>query len=135
MTKNILISLIIGVTFLAGHIGAKEISLNMGESYRKGDLTVTCGQPSADDVALALNDCQYWDDFNKKCLFEITTYTYENLKCVEECQHWDKFKRICHYKTKCSFHPTQKSFIQTKCDKFDKFNNVCLKTNDIKIGP
>lgn len=135
MRKYVLISLIAGVTFLAGHVGAKEISLDTGETYRQGNLTVTCGQPLTDGIALAINDCQYWDNFNKKCLFEITTYTYKNLECVEECQHWEKFNNTCHYKTKCSFYPTQKSFVRTTCDKFDDFKNTCVKTSDIKIGP
>jgi hypothetical protein len=62
--------LIAGAMFLAGNVGAKEISLDMGEIYRQGDLTVTCGQPLTDDMPLTLNDCQHWDDCNKKCLFE-----------------------------------------------------------------
>lgn len=135
MKRHVLISLIAGVMFLAGHVGAKEISLNVGETYRQANLTVTCGQPLTDDIALALKDCQYWDDFNKKCLFEITTYTYKNLKCVEECQYWEKFNNTCHYQTKCSFYPTQRSFVQTTCDKFDDFSKTCVKTSDIKIGP
>ena len=135
MKKHVLISLIAGVMFLAGHVGAKEIRLDTGGTYRQGDLTVTCNQPLTDDKALALNDCQYWDNFNKMCLFEMTTYTYKNLKCVEECQHWEKFDNTCKYKSKCSFYSSQKLFVQTTCDKFDDFSKTCLKTSDVKIGP
>ncbi len=134
MKKHMLISLIAGVMFLAGHVGAKEISLDEGGTYRQGNLIVTCGQPLTDDKPLVLNDCQYWDNFNNKCLFEIKTYTYKNLECVEKCQYWEKFNSTCHYQTKCSFYPTQKSFVQTRCDKFDDFKKTCVKTSDIKIG-
>jgi hypothetical protein len=134
MKKYLLMSFVAGVMFLVANAGAKEVNLDMGETYRHGDLTVTCGQSLNNTTALALNDCQYWDNFNEKCLFEMTTYTYKNLKCVEECQHWEKFNSTCHYKTKCAFYPTQKSFVQTRCDKYDDFNKVCIKTSDIKIG-
>ena len=133
MNKYLLMGLIGGVTFLAANVGAKEVSLDTGETYRQGNLTVTCGQPLTEDIPLALNDCQHWDDFNNKCLFEKTTYLYKNLECVEECQHWEKFNSTCHYQTKCSFYRAQKSFVRTACDKFDDFNNTCVKTNDIKI--
>lgn len=133
MNKFILIGFIGGLTFLAANVAAKEVSLDTGETYRRGDLTVTCGQPLTEDVPLALNDCQYWDDFNKKCLFEKKTYTYKNLQCVEECQYWEKFNSTCHYQTNCSFYPAQQSFVRTTCDKFDDFNNTCVKTHDIKI--
>ncbi len=133
MNKYLLMGFIGGVTFLAGNVGAKEVSLDTGETYRQGDLTVTCGQPLTEDTPLAINDCQHWDDFNKKCLFEKKTYTYKNLECVEECQHWEKLNSTCHYQTKCSFYPAQKLFVRTTCDKFDDFNNTCMKTNDIKI--
>ncbi len=133
MNRYMLMALIAGMLFWAGNVGAKEISLNPGETYRQGDLTVTCGQPSA-DIPLALKDCQYWDDFNKECLFEKTTYMYRNIECVEECQHWDKFFSTCHYQTKCTFYPAQKSFVRTTCEKFDDFNKVCVQTKDTKIG-
>lgn len=134
MNRHMLMGLIAGVIFLACNVGAKEVSLDTGETYRQGDLTVTCGQSTTDDIPLALKDCQYWDDFNKKCLSEKTTFTYKNIECVEDCQYWDEFKKTCHYRTKCTFYPPQKSFVQTTCDKFDDFNNTCLSTRDIKIG-
>ncbi|MFB0912005.1 MAG: hypothetical protein QMA97_02310 [Glaciecola sp.] len=135
MNRNILLVLITGGMFLAGNVGAKEISLEMRETYRQGNLTVTCGQPLTVDKPLALNNCQHWDDFNNKCMFEKTTYTYKNIECVEECQHWDKFSSTCYYQTNCSFFPPQKLFVQTTCDKFDDFNNTCLKKSDMKIEP
>lgn len=135
MKKHMLISLIAGVMFLAGHVGANEVTLDLGETYRHGDLTVTCGQPLTDEVPLAIKDCQYWDSFNKKCLFETTTYTYKNIECVEKCQYWKKFNGTCHYQTKCSFYPSQKLFVLTTCDKFDDFKKTCVKTSDIKIEP
>jgi hypothetical protein len=133
MNKIFLMAFIGAVTFLAGSVCAKEVSLETGETFRQGNLTVTCGLTLTEDVPQALKDCQYWDDFNKKCLFEKKTYTYKNLQCVEECQYWEKFNSSCHYQTKCSFDSGQKSFMRTRCDKFDDFNNTCVKTNDIKI--
>ncbi|MBU0729873.1 MAG: hypothetical protein KKE17_07225 [Proteobacteria bacterium] len=133
MNRHVLMGLIAVVIFLAANVGAKEVSLDTGETYQQGDLTVTCGQSST-DIPLALNDCQHWDDFNKKCLFEKTTYKYEQLECVEDCQHWDKFNSTCHYRTKCTFYPPQKAFVQTTCEKFDDFNNICVKTRNTKIG-
>lgn len=135
MNKIFLMAFIGAVTFLAGSVCAKEVSLETGETFRQGNLTVTCGLTLTEDVPQALKDCQYWDDFNKKCLFEKTTYVYNTLECVEECQHWDKFSSTCYYRTKCSFFPPQKLFVQTTCDKFDDFNNSCLKKSDKKIGP
>ena len=133
MNKKFLIAFIVGMTFLASSVGAKEVSLEVGETYHQGNLTVSCGLPLTEDVPLALKDCQHWDNFNKKCLFEKKTYTYKNLQCVEECQYWEKFNSTCHYQTKCSFDSGQKSFVRTTCDKFDDFNNTCVKTHDIKI--
>jgi len=133
MNRYVLMVLIAGTIFLAENVGAKEVHLVPGETYRQEDLTVTCGQSSA-DTPLALNDCQYWDDFNNKCLFEKTTYMYENLECVEECQHWDEFHSTCHYQTKCAFYLPHKSFVRITCEKFDDFNNTCVKTKEKKIG-
>lgn len=136
MNRYKLMGLMAGLMFLAGTVAAKEIHLDKGETYRQGDLSVTCGIPSAGGARpVALHECQYWDDFNQKCLFEKTTYTYNNLKCVEKCQHWDKFHGTCHFKTKCSFSRPQKAFVQTTCEKFDDYKNMCVKTRDRKIGP
>lgn len=135
MNRLLLLGLITGWIFWAGTVAAKEVSLDLGETYRQGDLIVTCGQPATDtDSPLALNNCQHWDEFNKTCLFEKTTYTYKTLECVEECQYWDKFNNTCNYRTKCTFSPPQKSFVRTSCEKFDDFNQTCVQTRDTKIG-
>lgn len=133
MNRQVVMGFIAGMVLLAGNAVAKEVNLNPGERYRQGDLTVTCGQAST-DVPLALKDCQHWDDFDKECLFEKTTYIYRNIECVEECQHWDAFFKTCHYQTKCTFYPDQKAFVQTTCEKFDDFNKTCVKTKDAKRG-
>jgi hypothetical protein len=133
MNRLVLLGIIAGAIFLSESVGAKEIHLNAGETYRHGDLTVTCSQSSVDSP-LALKDCQYWDDFNKKCLFEKTIFMYKNLECIEECQHWETFNSTCYYRTKCTFYPPQKSFVRTTCEKFDDFNKTCLRTRDTKIG-
>lgn len=134
MNRLTLIFFITGGMLLAADAGAKEINLNIGESYRQGDLTITCGQSSLPENPLSITDCQFWDDFKEKCLFEKKTYVYKNIECVEDCQHWDAFSGVCHYRTKCTFYPVHKSFIRTTCEKFDDFNNTCLKTRDTKIG-
>jgi hypothetical protein len=133
MNKYALMVLLIWVISLACNVGAKEVQLSSGETYSKGGLTVTCGQSST-QTPLALNDCQYWDDFNNKCLFEKTTYIHENLECIEECQHWDKFKSTCYYQSKCTFYPSAQAFVRTACEKFDDFNNTCLKTKEKRVG-
>jgi hypothetical protein len=126
-------ALLVGLLLWAGNVGAKEITLNLGETYRQGDLSVTCGEP-APEMPLAIRACQYWDDFNKKCLFEKTTYSHGNLECVEECQHWDAFYATCHYQTTCTFYPAQRSFVRTACEKFDDFNKSCVQTRETKIA-
>jgi len=135
MNRQALQALIVGAILLAGSAGAKEVNLGTGETYRQGDLTVTCGQSATDaPTPMTLNDCQYWDDFSKKCLFEKTTYVYQTLECVEECQYWDKFSSTCHYQTKCTFYPPQRSFVRTTCEKFDDFNKTCEKMKESRIG-
>jgi hypothetical protein len=133
MNRYVMMILFTWTMLLASNVKAKEIQLAPGETYSKSDLTVTCGQPTI-DTPLALNDCQHWDDFSNKCLFEKTIYTNKNLECVEECQRWDKFTSTCFYQSKCTFYPSHMLFVQTTCEKFDDFNNACLKTKDTKIG-
>jgi len=135
MYRLVLLSIITGLICWSGNIGAKEINLDAGGTYHQGDLTVTCGcGQSSTDLPLALNDCQYWDDFTKTCLSEKTTYVYKNIECIEECQHWEKFNSTCHYRTRCTFYPSQKSFVKTTCERFDDFKKRCLQTKDTKIG-
>lgn len=134
MYRLVLLFIITGL-ICSGNIGAKEITLNAGETYQQGDLTVTCGcgQASTDPTTLALKDCQYWDDFTQKCLFEKTTYVYKNIECIEECQYWDKFNSTCHYRTKCTFYPSQRLFVKTTCERFDDYKKTCLQTKDTRI--
>jgi hypothetical protein len=70
MNQHLLMAFIGVVTLLPGNVGAKEVTLATGETYRQGDLTVTCGQALTGDKPMVLKNCQYWDDFNEKCLFE-----------------------------------------------------------------
>lgn len=119
---------------LTTDIKAKEVQLRTGESFREGDLTVTCQGAGPDTGPIQLKECQYWDDFEKICLFEKTIFVYRNLQCVEECRHWDSFNNVCHYQTRCVFHPEQESFVRTDCAEFDKFDNKCLKTSEEIVG-
>ena len=133
MNRQAWLCFFIGLLCLTGNAGAKVVNLDKGETYRQDDLTVTCGSSSA-ELPLTLNACQYWDDFNNRCLFEKTTFSYKNLECVEECQHWDSFNSTCHYRTKCTFSPPNNSFVRTSCEKFDDLNKVCVQTREMKIG-
>lgn len=123
-----------------GGAGAREIWLKKGETYRDRDrdrdLAVTCeGRPPVDSLQpLAVRECQYWDDFTKKCLFEKTTYSHNNLECVEECQHWDAFNSTCDYQSKCTFYPDQEAFVLSTCAEFDDFSHKCLRLKEEKIS-
>ncbi len=118
----------------ASGVIAKEVQLRTGESYREGDLTVTCQDGSADAGVIQLRECQYWDDFKKTCLFEKAIFVYKGLQCVEECRHWDSFQNVCHYQTRCVFYSDQGSFVLTDCVEFDDFSNKCLKKSERIIG-
>ena len=120
----------------AGTAGAREIRLQPGETYREGDLALRCEAAGAGQAAapLSLRECQYWDEFNKKCLFEKNILTYQNLECVEECQHWDAFRKTCYYQSRCTFYPDHGSFVLTTCDEYDDFKHKCLRTRESKIG-
>jgi len=125
-----------GLLVAAATAGAREVRLQAGETYRQDDLSVTCEAAGAVQTMapLSLRECQYWDDFNKKCFFEKNILTYRNLECVEECQHWDSFRKTCDYQSKCTFYPAQESFVSTTCDEFDDFKHKCLRTRETKIG-
>lgn len=133
MNRHALIWITAGAMLLAGNGWAKEINLAPGESYSQGDLTVTCGQASAAGP-LTLTNCQIWDDFDQKCLFEKTTYVYKKIECVEECQHWDEFNNTCLYRTTCAFSPAHEVFVRTSCEKFDDSTNSCVQTRENRIG-
>ena len=115
---------------------ARDVQLKPGEIYRGSDLTVTCqGAGSSAPTVLSLRDCQYWDKFDKKCLFKKTVFSYFGLECTEECQHWDAFHKICDYQSHCIFYPSQKVFVRRTCDDFDKYSHKCLKIKEEEISP
>ncbi len=112
---------------------AKTIVLGVGENYTEGDLNVMCVEQKSEAV-VEMTDCQYWDDFNNRCLYEKKIFAYNDIECVEECQHWDSFSKRCYYATQCTFYPSAGIFVKTVCEEFDDFKNVCKRTKQIKIG-
>lgn len=138
MNLRLLTLLAVFLVSLPNTIGAREIRLKKGEVFRDRDLTVICegkqtgasglGQP------IAVRECQYWDDFAQKCLFEKTIYSYGELECVEECQYWDSFSNTCDYKSKCTFYPQQEAFVLKTCTEFDDNSRKCLRAREEKIG-
>ena len=112
---------------------AKTVVLGVGENYTEGDLNVMCVDRQRDAV-VELSECQFWDDFNKRCLYERKIFAYNDIECVEECQHWDSFNKRCYFATQCNFHAAAGVFVKTICEEFDDFNNVCKRTKQIKIG-
>jgi hypothetical protein len=137
MKLRIMLLILAGLLMSAATAGAREVLLQAGETYRDGNLTIICETAGAGQTMapLSLRECQYWDDFNEKCLFEKSILTYGSLECVEECQHWDDFNKRCDYQTKCTFYPTHESFVRSTCGKFDDFTRKCLRTRETKIGP
>lgn len=122
--------LLLGAVLLAAALPAwgREVKLGVGETYTTGGgLTVRCIERNA-PRAITLTDCQFWDNFNKVCLYTRKTLRYENLACVEECQHWDSFNKVCLYATTCKFYPDQRAFVRTVCDVFDPTQKVCRQT-------
>ena len=115
---------------------AKEVHLQKGEVYQEGELTIICqGEPSGSfRQPLVRQECQHWDDYAKKCLFEKTIYTYNNLECSEECQKWDSYTMTCNYQNKCTFYPDQETFLKSTCSEFDNYSRKCLKVGEEKIG-
>lgn len=115
--------------------GAKEVRLQRGEVYRDHDLTVMCEAPTQEIFrqAMEVRECQYWDDYAKKCLFEKTIFTYGALKCVEACQQWDSFKGSCDYQNTCTFYPGQEAFVMSTCDDFEEYSRKCLKVREETI--
>lgn len=136
MKLHTLLFMLAGLLVVAATAGAREVRLQVGETYREDNLTIICEAAGAGQamVPLSLRECQHWDDFNKKCLFEKNTLTYRNLECVEECQHWDSFRKTCDYQTRCTFFPDHETFVRTTCDEFDDFKHKCLRTRETKIG-
>ena len=105
----------------------REVVLGLGETYSDGDLTVRCAE-RAEPQVIELTECQFWDQFDKVCLYERRTLRYGDLACVEECQQWDSFSNACYYAATCEFFPAQRSFVRTVCDVFDEVENVCRRT-------
>lgn len=136
MNPRLLLLLAVFLVFLPCNSGAREVRLKKGEVYRDRDLAVICegGQARSSGQTLAIRECQYWDDFAKKCLFEKIIHSYGNLECVEECQHWDSFSNTCDYQSKCNFYPRQNAFVLKTCAEFDDFSRKCLKVREEKIG-
>lgn len=137
MNLRVLLLLAVFLVSLPGTTVAREVRLKKGEVYRDRDLTVICErgqQTSGLGQPIALRECQYWDDFAQKCLFEKTIHTYGDLECVEECQYWDSFSNTCDYKSKCTFYPSQEAFVLKTCTEFDDNSRKCLRTREEKIG-
>ncbi|OGQ88619.1 MAG: hypothetical protein A2512_07250 [Deltaproteobacteria bacterium RIFOXYD12_FULL_56_24] len=136
MNPRLFLLLAVFLVSLPVSSGAREVRLKKGEVYRDRDLTVICegGQARASGQTMAVRECQYWDDFTKKCLFEKTIHSYGDLECVEECQHWDSFGNTCDYQSKCTFYPGQNAFVLKTCAEFDDFSRKCLKIREEKIG-
>ncbi|MCJ7599925.1 MAG: hypothetical protein MUO63_00320 [Desulfobulbaceae bacterium] len=136
MKLRTMLLMLVGLLVATATAGAREVQLQAGETYREDDLTVRCEVAGAGQAIapLSLRECQYWDDFNKKCLFEKNILTYRNLECVEECQHWDSFSKTCDYQSKCTFYSDHESFVRITCDEFDDFKHKCLRTRETKIG-
>ncbi|HIJ90454.1 MAG: hypothetical protein OEV89_06765 [Desulfobulbaceae bacterium] len=136
MNLRLLLLFIVFCVALPGAARAKEVRLKQGEVYSNRDLVVICeGSQSGDsNQTLKVHECQYWDDFAKKCHFEKIIHSYNDLECVEECQHWDSFNNRCEYRSKCTFYPRQEAFILTTCADFDDYSRKCLKIKEEKIS-
>jgi hypothetical protein len=120
--------LLLGALLLAAlPASAREVVLSTGEAYSDNGLNVRCVERTKPQ-AIILTDCQFWDEFNKVCLYTRKSYHYKDLSCIEECQHWDHFNKSCFYATKCKFYPAQRAFVLTTCDVYDAPENVCRQT-------
>jgi len=135
MNLRLLLLLAVFLVSLPETSGAREVRLRKGEVFRDRDLTVICEgvQNGTSGQTIAVRECQYWDDFSKKCLFEKTIHSYGEVECVEECQYWDSFSNTCDYTSKCTFYPQQEAFVLKTCTEFDDHNRKCLKTREEKI--
>ncbi|MFZ5765664.1 MAG: hypothetical protein ACOY4H_08715 [Thermodesulfobacteriota bacterium] len=125
---------VVAALLFPGIVSAREIELRPGESFREGDLSVTCREAGEGAKPIEITECQYWDDFHKRCLFEKTKFIFRGLECTEECRHWDSFNGVCHYQTSCRFVPEQGAFVRTECVEFDDFSNRCLRTGEKVIN-
>ena len=121
---------LIAVLFLlplaSSAMAGDTIVLSPGQSYTSGEDTVICTEGGS-VAPIAVKKCQYWDDFNKKCLYELTRYSLKGLECIEKCQYWDSFYERCDYAISCRYESGQGVFLETSCAKFDDFNKKCLR--------
>ena len=130
-----LVLLIAGLFLTSSAVWAgNTIVLSPGQSYTSGDDTVICSDGGSAEP-IALKKCQYWDDFNKKCLYESTRYSLRGMECLEQCQHWDSFFARCDYAISCRYQPEKGIFLETSCAEFDDFNKKCLREQQKIIGP
>ena len=112
---------------------AGTVVLQPGESYTSGETTIVCA-PSGGNAPLTRTECQFWDAFNNRCLYQRKIITFGSVECVEECQHWDDFAHECRFATTCVFHGRQRRFVRTVCEEFDTFSASCLRTRQELIG-
>ena len=124
-----ILTILLALLLTAPAAWAKRIVLQPGESYISGDTTVVC-QPGAGtkNAPLTRTECQYWDDFDKRCLYQRKSIIHGHAECVEECQHWDEFNKECRFATACVFHAGQRRFVRTVCEEFDTFSATCVRT-------
>ena len=109
---------------------AGQIKIIPGQKITVGDTTVTCTASSAAASPIELRECQHWDKFNQRCLYEKKTLVFNSTRCENSCQIWDDFNGVCLYEATCRFIPEQESFVRSTCSDFDKFNKVCRRTSD-----
>jgi hypothetical protein len=131
--RNSLAIAFFALLLAAPQVSASTVVLTPGESFTSGDTNVVC-VPDGSNTPLTRTECQYWDEFNKRCLYQRKIVTYGDIQCVEECQHWDDFKNECRFATRCVFHHGQRRFVRTACEEFDAFNATCLRTRQELIG-
>lgn len=141
------------ITLLPVPALAQTLILQPGERWQDNGLQIYCapersaapehsprghGRPTphpSSATPMILESCQYWDDFQRSCLFERRTHHVGSLQCVEECQHWDEFARRCLFQTQCTYHPDSRRFVRTQCERFDSFSGRCLQTQDQLLQP
>jgi hypothetical protein len=70
-------------------------------------------------------ECQYWDDFFKKCRYEKTIFEVKGISCERKCQHWDKTFKKCRYETSCKYDKQNRLFIYKECQHWDKLFKKC----------
>ncbi len=134
MIKRPFVCVLLGILSIGSVAFAGEaVVLTPGQSYNSGEKTVICTDGRS-TRPIAVTECQYWDEFNKKCLYEATRYVMQGMQCLEDCQHWDSFFKRCDYAVTCKYQPDQGVFVKTSCADFDDFNKKCLRQRQKIIG-